>query len=108
MVTKYGNSERNERTREIGIRKAIGARRRTILTQFLFESSSICLVGGLIGLLLSFGVASLINKLLMPASISLGIAMVAISVSIFVGVISGIIPAFRASRLDPIEALRYE
>jgi putative ABC transport system permease protein len=97
-----------ERTREIGIRKAIGARRRTILTQFLFESSSICLVGGFIGLLLSFGVASLINKLLMPASVSLGIAMVAITVSILVGVISGIIPAFRASRLDPIEALRYE
>ena len=97
-----------ERTREIGIRKAIGARRRTILTQFLFESSSICLVGGFLGLLLSFGVASLINKLLMPASVSLGIAMVAITVSILVGVISGIIPAFRASRLDPIEALRYE
>jgi len=97
-----------ERTREIGIRKAIGARRRTILTQFLFESSSICLVGGFLGLLLSFGVASLINKLLMPASVSLGIALVAISVSILVGVISGIIPAFRASRLDPIEALRYE
>ena len=76
--------------------------------QFLFESSSICLVGGLIGLLLSYGVTSLINKLLMPASVSLGIAVVAISVSIFVGVISGIIPAFRASRLDPIEALRYE
>ena len=97
-----------ERTREIGIRKAIGARRRTILTQFLFESSSICLVGGFLGLLLSFGVASLINKLLMPATVSLGIAIVAISVSILVGVISGIIPAFRASRLDPIEALRYE
>ena len=97
-----------ERTREIGIRKAIGARRGTILTQFLFESSFICLVGGFLGLLLSFGVASLINKLLMPASVSLGIAMVAISVSIIVGVISGIIPAFRASRLDPIEALRYE
>jgi len=97
-----------ERTSEIGIRKAIGARRRTIMTQFLFESSSICLVGGFIGLLLSFGVASLINKLLMPASVSLGIAMVAITVSILVGVISGIIPAFRASRLDPIEALRYE
>jgi putative ABC transport system permease protein len=97
-----------ERTREIGIRKAIGARRRTILTQFLFESSSICLVGGFIGLLLSLGVASLINKYLMPASVSFGIALIAIVVSIFVGVLSGIIPAFRASRLDPIEALRYE
>ena len=97
-----------ERTREIGIRKAIGAKRGTILTQFLFESSSICLVGGFIGLILSFGVASIINKFVLPASVSMPIAIIALTVSVLVGVISGIIPAFRASRLNPIEALRYE
>lgn len=97
-----------ERTREIGIRKAVGAKRKAILTQFLFESSAICLVGGSIGVLLSFGVAVLINKLVLPASVSLPIVIVALTISILVGVLSGIIPAFRASRLDPIEALRYE
>ncbi len=97
-----------ERTREIGIRKAVGAKRRAILTQFLFESSAICLVGGTIGVILSFGVAMLINKLLLPASVSMPIVVVALTISILVGVLSGIIPAFRASRLNPIEALRYE
>ncbi len=97
-----------ERTREIGIRKAVGAKRRAILTQFLFESAAICLVGGTIGVMLSFGVAALINKLLLPASVSMPIVIIALSISILVGVLSGIIPAFRAARLNPIEALRYE
>jgi len=97
-----------ERTREIGIRKAIGARRKIILTQFLFESSTICLIGGIIGVLLSFGVAALINKFVMPASISLPIVGVALIISILTGIVSGLIPAFRASRLNPIDALRYE
>lgn len=97
-----------ERTREIGIRKAVGAKRRAILTQFLFESSIICLIGGLIGVLLSFGVASIINKLVLPASVNLPIVLVALTISFLVGILSGIIPAFRACRLDPIEALRYE
>jgi putative ABC transport system permease protein len=97
-----------ERTREIGIRKAIGATKRTILTQFLFESSSICLLGGLIGLLMAFGVTKLINAFLLPASISPDIVVVALVISIMVGVLSGVIPAYRASRLNPIEALRYE
>ena len=97
-----------ERTREIGIRKAIGAKRRVVLTQFLFESSVICLIGGFIGVLLSFGVTALIDKLVMPASVSLPIVLVALAISILTGVVSGFMPAFRASRLNPIDALRYE
>jgi len=97
-----------ERTREIGIRKAIGAKKRTILTQFLFESSTICLIGGALGLALSFGVTKLISQTLMPASISLPIVLVAILVSVSTGVLSGFIPAFKAAKLHPIEALRYE
>ncbi len=97
-----------ERTREIGIRKAIGATRRSILVQFLFESSAICLIGGVIGVTFSFGIAALINKLLMPAAVSLPIVIVALLVSIATGILSGIIPAYRASRLNPIDALRYE
>jgi putative ABC transport system permease protein len=97
-----------ERTREIGIRKAIGAKRRVILLQFLFEASAICLTGGLLGLIVSFGVTSVINKFVLPAAVSMPIAIIALLISILVGVLSGIIPAFRASRLNPIEALRYE
>jgi putative ABC transport system permease protein len=97
-----------ERTREIGIRKAIGAKRRSILTQFLFESSAICIIGGMIGVILSFVVASLINRYLLPANVSLPIVAVALLISILTGVISGFIPALRASRLNAIEALHYE
>jgi putative ABC transport system permease protein len=97
-----------ERTREIGIRKAIGAKKRSILTQFLFESSAICMIGGIIGVVLSFGVAAIIDKYVLPASISIPIVLIALVISIMTGVVSGFIPAYRASRLNPIEALRYE
>jgi len=97
-----------ERTREIGVRKSIGAKRRVVLTQFLLESSVICLIGGSIGVILSFGVAALIDKFVMPASISLPIVGIALLISVATGIISGFIPAFRASRLNPIDALRYE
>jgi putative ABC transport system permease protein len=97
-----------ERTREIGIRKAIGAKRRAILVQFLFESTAICLVGGIIGVVLSFGVAMAIDRFLLPATVSLPIMALALLVSLFVGVLSGFVPAWRASRFNPIEALRYE
>ena len=97
-----------ERTREIGIRKAIGAKKRSILTQFLFESSAICMVGGMIGVILSFGIAAVMNAFVLPATVSFPIVLFALLISILTGVISGFIPAFRASRLNPIEALRYE
>jgi putative ABC transport system permease protein len=97
-----------ERTREIGIRKAIGAKRSAILAQFLYESLAICSFGGAVGLLLAYGVAEVIDRFLMPATVSLPIVIVALLVSAMVGIASGIIPAWRASRLHPIEALRYE
>ena len=97
-----------ERTREIGIRKAIGAKPHSILLQFLFESAAICLLGGMIGILVASILTAVINKVLMPASVSFPILIIAVVVSIAVGVLAGLVPAFRGSRLNPIEALRYE
>lgn len=96
-----------ERTREIGIRMAIGAPRRTILTQFLMESAALCLMGGIIGLIIAFPLSLIIDTFL-PTAMPLSIVGIAILVSLFVGLVSGFLPAFRASRLDPVDALRYE
>lgn len=99
-----------ERTREIGTRKAVGARRRTILLQFLVEAIAICLVGGVIGLGLSWlmcvAVAAAFPSFPMQFSVSLVIT--GLIVSTLTGIFSGFAPALAASRLDPIEALRYE
>jgi putative ABC transport system permease protein len=97
-----------ERTREIGVRKAIGATRRSILLQFLFESSAICLLGGTVGIVLAAFITLVINASVMPASLSMPILLIAVVVSISVGIMAGVVPAYRGARLDPIEALRYE
>ena len=98
-----------ERTREIGIRKAIGATRRSILLQFLFESSAICLLGGAIGIVLAAVVTAVINATLMPASLSLPILAIAVLVSILRrrGGRRGARPTAERGSI-PIEALRYE
>ena len=96
-----------ERTREIGIRKAIGARRRTILLQFLIESAVICLIGGLVGLAIAYPLTFLMNYFL-PAQMSLTAAGAALSVALITGVVSGFLPAWRAARMNPVDALRNE
>ncbi len=99
-----------ERTKEIGTRRAIGARRRSILMQFLVEASMICLLGGLVGLGLSFLLKTVVAQAApnFPLVMSNELILLAVLVSIATGVISGFAPAFQASRLDPAEALRHE
>jgi putative ABC transport system permease protein len=99
-----------ERTKEIGTRKALGARRRTILLQFLIESTALCLLGGFIGLafayLMCFGIGKAFPSF--PIQFSLGLVIASVLVSVLTGLISGFAPAWSASRLDPVTALRYE
>jgi putative ABC transport system permease protein len=100
-----------ERTREIGVRKAVGARRQDILVQFLIEAVTLSLVGGGLGLLLGYGLGALVAALLpgdFPAYVPLWAVLVAFGFSALVGIFFGIYPAGKASRLDPIDALRYE
>jgi len=99
-----------ERTREIGVRKAVGARRRDIIRQFLTEAITLTGTGGVIGVSLGAGISFLINKLLpnLPSAVPLWSVIAAVTASMSVGLFFGIYPAMKASRLDPVEALRFE
>ena len=99
-----------ERTKEIGVRKAIGARRRDIVRQFLFEAMMLTFLGGVLGVVLAAGISQLLMLLIpsMPAAIPMWAVITGLTVSIGVGLIFGVWPARKASRLDPIECLRYE
>lgn len=96
-----------ERTKEIGIRKAIGAKRRTILLQFLIESVTICLLGGIIGLIISIPISLAINVFL-PTAIPIWIVLMSLIISVIFGVLSGFFPAWSAAKMDPVDSLRYE
>ncbi len=99
----------SERTREIGLRMSVGAKQYDILSQFLMEAVLMCITGGIVGVLLGSGSSLLVEHVLKwPIMISWGAITLAVAVSVSVGVIFGYYPAWKASRLDPIEALRYE
>ena len=96
-----------ERTAMIGLKKAIGAKKRSILSEFLLESATICILGGIIGLLLVYILTIILTNLFnFPVFISGGILMLAVSICVIIGVLVGIIPAYTASRLDPVVAIR--
>ncbi len=98
-----------ERTREIGLRMAVGARESDILRQFLVEATVLCLTGGVAGILVGRVASVAITKFLnWPTLTSASAIVVAVAVSVTVGIVFGFYPAWKASRLDPIEALRYE
>jgi putative ABC transport system permease protein len=99
-----------ERTAEIGIRKALGARRRDITNQFLFEAMTLTFLGGVIGVLAAVGISKLIGLLIpsLPSSVPLWAVISGLTVSVAIGLLFGVWPARKAARLDPIECLRYE
>ncbi len=97
-----------ERTREIGVRKAIGATPASIMRQFLLEALLICLFGGLVGMLLALGGSMLIDAYVFPSTLPVSLAIISLVLSSVVGLMAGLAPSYKAAQLDPIEALRYE
>ncbi|MDX2044594.1 MAG: ABC transporter permease [Acidobacteriota bacterium] len=97
-----------ERTKEIGVRRAIGATRKDIIFQFLLEACTLTGVGGVIGIIFGYLISSLLKLFKFPSTVPMLYVVIGFSVSVAIGLIAGIYPAFKASRLDPIEALRYE
>jgi len=107
-----------ERTKEIGIRKALGAKRRSIITQFIIESSTLCFIGTIVSFIFCLGIIFIVRFLIIPyifpdlafisPFIKLEFVIITLVVSVFVGILAGLIPAYRASRLDPVNALRSE
>jgi len=97
-----------ERTREIGVRKAIGAKNRTILGQFITEAAIICLIGGMIGLGIAVVGGMIIKQFDFPVTISIDAVILAVSISLMTGILSGFAPAYKASKMDPVDSLRYE
>ncbi|HEX2165710.1 MAG TPA: FtsX-like permease family protein, partial [Longimicrobiales bacterium] len=98
-----------ERTREIGIRKAIGATKREILWQFLFESVTVTCIGALIGMAIGAGGAYIVAALTpIPASVPFGAIVAALCMATVAGVLFGMWPAWKAAKMDPVEALRFE
>jgi putative ABC transport system permease protein len=99
-----------ERTKEIGIRKAIGATKRAIVFQFLLEAMTLTAIGGLIGVILAVGISNLVMIFVpsLPATVEMWMIITSLGVSIGIGLIFGVLPARKASKLDPIECLRYE
>ena len=99
-----------ERTKEIGIRKAIGATKKAIVLQFLAEAMALTFLGGLVGLALSIGISNLLLLLIpsMPAKVELWMIITSLTISVLIGLIFGVLPARKAAKLDPIECLRYE
>ena len=97
-----------ERTKEIGIRKALGAKRKDILVQFLIEALILCMLGGIIGVVLGISIGLILQTFGFSFTASSGIIAIAFASSLFIGIVFGIFPAYKASKLNPIEALRTE
>ena len=97
-----------ERTKEIGIRKSLGARQMDILKQFLVEAVTMSAIGGAVGTIIAWIIGRVLTAVFFPTHLSIGAVIIAVGVSMVVGVMAGVFPAWKAARLDPIEALRAE